>query len=414
MVLVSCVLDLQIAIKNAKDGDTITIANNTYSTNDLITVSCNNVSIVAETDGHVFFKGGSLSFVVTGNKNTIRGFQFIYGSSLPTRPVDLFQIRGSYNILEHMNFNGYYVQHYVNIYGKSQYNLIRSCNIQGKPVDQAINGSQIEIQADKNVIGYHKISHCSFQKMIGNGGDFGNEPIRLGEGSQSTFDLVATVEYCVFDNTQMADSESISVKSQRNVIRYNTFRNNQNAMVSFRNGNQNIVYGNFFLGSSGIKIKQASNIYAYNNYFENSTIPVCFVDVSMYPNPDTYENNIVFQHNTFTHCGAITLGTSLSQVDNCFVNNIIYNTPIAAPNNLVAFTGNYDNKKQKEENPFPLEMTNYSTICKNLSVLGCSMPNIPNLVISNIETDSYILLDITGNKRPSKKSIGCSDFFSVL
>jgi hypothetical protein len=67
-----------------------------------------------------------------------------------------------------------------------------------------------------------------------------------------------------------------------NVIRYNTFSNNLGSFVSFRNGNNNVAYGNFFINSSGIRFKQASNISVYNNYFFQNDQPLKFVDVSNY------------------------------------------------------------------------------------------------------------------------------------
>ena len=83
-------------------------------------------------------------------------------------------------------------------------------------------GNLIEIQADPRIPGYHIIRRCSFHNMPGKGGDNGNEPIRLGEGSMSTDVSRAVVEFNVFDGTGLADSETISVKSQENVIRYNS------------------------------------------------------------------------------------------------------------------------------------------------------------------------------------------------
>ena len=59
------------------------------------------------------------------------------------------------------------------------------------------------------------------------------------------------------------------MKCRENVIRYCTFTNNQDAMLVFRNGNDNVAYGNFFIGAGGIRVKEANNIYCYNNYFEN-------------------------------------------------------------------------------------------------------------------------------------------------
>lgn len=420
VILVFSINDLQSAIKNANANDTIVLANNTYCTDSTITIAKNGISVIAQTPGQVIFQGGSIAFVITGNNNTLSGFQFIYGATTPTtRPTDLIQIRGNNNIIQNMNFNGFYVEHSINIYNQTQNNQVLNCNFQGKPVDKTINGSQIQIQADPNIIGNHRIAYCTFQKMIGKGGDFGNEPIRLGEGCMSTYDLGTVVEYCVFDNTQLADSESISVKSRKNVIRYNTFRNNQNAMVSFRNGDFNVAYGNFFIGSGGIKIKQASNIYVYNNYFENCTCPVSFIDVSMYPNPSTYQNNVVFQYNNFIGCGAIALGTSTTQVGNAFYSNILYNTSISAiTNNLVTVQGNlywkstgysFDTTTNQNIDPLlTLNSNGYFSASLNVPVVKEYYP-LNHFSIPNIDIDPNMQKDITTGMRPSSKAIGCTD-----
>ena len=41
----------------------------------------------------------------------------------------------------------------------------------------------------------------------------------------------------------------------------NTMKNNPDAMFVFRNGDSNICYGNFFLSSGGIRVKEANSIY---------------------------------------------------------------------------------------------------------------------------------------------------------
>jgi len=79
--------------------------------------------------------------------------------------------------------------------------------------------------------------------MPGNGGDFGNEPIQISNGATSIYVSRTTIEYCYWNNTGLAHSESISVKCMENTIRYNTFTNQQDAMVVFRNGDDNKAYG---------------------------------------------------------------------------------------------------------------------------------------------------------------------------
>ena len=213
------------------------------------------------------FTGGNVNIKIKGDGNTFSGFQFINGLSYEKgNVIDVF---GDHNTLIDLNFDGYSAKKYISIRAGSQYNAIERCNFQNKP-KHSHQGNLVEVQADKVEPGYHVIRECSFQKMTGKGGDNGNEPIRIGEGEQAGYISRTVVEFNVFNNTGLADSETISVKAEENIIRYNTFANQQNAVLSFRNGNYNVAYGNFFLSSGGIRIREASHIGVYNNYFENS------------------------------------------------------------------------------------------------------------------------------------------------
>ena len=136
------------------------------------------------------------------------------------------------------------------------------CNLEKKPAAAEI-GCTIQISTS-SVIGYHKIRYCSFQNYYGVGGDNGNEPIRIGLGSEYLNKSRTIVEYCYFNNTGLGDSESVSVKCQENVIRFCTFTNQQDAMLVFRNGDNNVAYSNFFINAGGIRVKEANNIYCYN------------------------------------------------------------------------------------------------------------------------------------------------------
>ena len=79
-------------------------------------------------------------------------------------------------------------------------------------------------------------------------------------------------KFCYFNNTGDGDSESVSIKSRDNTVRFCTFTNQQNAMLCFRNGDNNVAYSNFFINAGGIRVKEANNIFCYNNYFQNSGV----------------------------------------------------------------------------------------------------------------------------------------------
>ncbi len=79
------------------------------------------------------------------------------------------------------------------------------------------------------------------------------------------------IEFNYWSNTYFGDSESVSVKSQSNIIRYNTVNNNPGASFVFRNGDYNVAYSNFLLNDGGgFRVKQANNIWIYNNYISGT------------------------------------------------------------------------------------------------------------------------------------------------
>jgi hypothetical protein len=311
---VSSVVAMQAAIDGASAGDVIILDNGIYLNNTLA-IGTSNITVKAATPGGVSFNGTN-AITISGSGVTFSGFQFTSGS------IDgvVIVVSGNYVVVTQLNFKGYSAQKYINLQG--QHDEVSFCNFENKPVT-APQGNLIHIAPNGTVPNYAKIRYCSFQNMPGAGGDNGNECIRIANGAQSTYSCRTVVEYCYFENTGMGDSEAISVKSRENVLRYNTFRNNQNAMMVFRNGNDNVGYGNFFINAGGIRVKEASNICCYNNYFENSGIggnsdAVTYVYYTA--NTTNVLQNINFLYNTFVECGDIDLDKGAT--NNTWSNNI--------------------------------------------------------------------------------------------
>jgi len=73
------------------------------------------------------------------------------------------------------------------------------------------------------------------------------------------------VEHNLFIQTR-GENENICNKSCNNIYRYNTFGEGVSEL-SLRHGNHCEVYGNFFVGSEGIRF-YGDNHKIYNNYFE--------------------------------------------------------------------------------------------------------------------------------------------------
>jgi hypothetical protein len=411
---VSSIFGLQTAINNSSAGDIIVLANGTYL-NNTISIGASYITIKAASPGGVFLNGTNV-IDISGNHNTFSGFQFISGSI----PGIVINVSGNYNILTQLNFKGYSAQKYISLQG--QHDEISYCNFENKPVSAPI-GNLIHISPDATLPGYHRIRYCSFQNMPGAGGDNGNECIRISNGATSTYISRTIVEYCYFNNTGLGDSEAISVKCQENILRYNTNTNNQQANFCFRNGDNNIAYGNFFINGGGIRVKEANNIYCYNNYFENCgdgsiSAPVKYVYIS----PNLVNINII--HNTFINGTSIELASGANS--NTWANNIFKKSSgdiFTGSTSGITFAGNIYSGSPGITIPsgmtnadplFVLNSDGYfglSSSSPAINAANSGYPAIPD--IANIDDDPSILLDISGQARPSSltlKDVGCDEY----
>jgi len=474
MTIVTVDASLNNLQKYTVTGNTVIIPNGVYIWTGRLSMIGNNITVQAATPGGVVFTGGNISVDISGNNNILTGIQFVNTSAnmgISKAKVsnvgknDLISVLGNNNTVSYVNINSVYALHFINVLGSSQYTSINNVNIQNKMIDVSgiLINSMIQLQGSPIVTNNHYIHHCTFQGMTnGSGGDNGCEPIRVGDSNYSTCNLNTIIEHCVFDNTYLADSETISVKSMNNVIRYNTFSNNIGGFISFRNGNNNVAYSNFFINSSGIRLRQASNISIYNNYFFQNDQPLIFVDVSAFANYQTlYHNNINIQNNTFYNCLSILLDIyDLS--NNVLANNIIYGDGTGAPLHGPAFMRrlypNFVNQTDASgnilvlvnggSNPLIVGDINGFTLVNNMYVgtLGQSttgfinvdpnlqinnagyysivqgspaignsvVPNAPLLSIPGVNTDQSLNYDITGQIRNSSAiDVGCSQITTM-
>ena len=427
---VNSVVALQTKINSASTvaGDSIILADGTYLNNTL-TIGKSNITVMSATPGGVFLNGTN-DITISGNYVIFSGFQFTSGDIGSNY---LLKVSGSNNKITQLNFSNYYAKKYIEIQAGSQYNEISYCNLEKKPAAAEI-GCTIQISTS-SVIGYHKIRYCSFQNYYGVGGDNGNEPIRIGLGAEYLNKSRTIVEYCYFNNTGLGDSESVSVKCQENVIRFCTFTNQQNAMLCFRNGDNNVAYSNFFINAGGIRVKEANNIYCYNNYFENSGVgstadAVTYLYVAPLVPPTTASprtinlENINFIHNTFYNCGDIDLGGT-GAMRNTWANNIFKKSSGSIFKNANLGTSWAGNLYQgnlgisiasgmTSTNPFlALNSEGYYGLSSSSPVNNSNAGYPTILNITNIDDDPTLLFDISGQPRPStvtSKDVGCDEY----
>jgi len=428
IINVNSIAELKVAITNSAANDIINLADGTYF-NTTLTINKNRITVKALNPGKVFLNGTN-DITISGNYVTFSGFQFTSGDIGSNY---LLKVGGKYNKITHLNFSNYYAKKYIEIQAGSQYNEISYCNLEKKPAD-AVIGCTIQISTSSTVPGYHKISYCSFQNYYGVGGDNGNEPIRIGLGAESQNISRTIVEHCYFNNTGLGDSESISIKCQENVVRYCTFTNQQNAMLCFRNGDNNVAYSNFFINAGGIRIKEANNIYCYNNYFENSgtTTGSNNADAVTYvyytANTTNVLDNINFIHNTFYNCSNIDLG-GIGPTNNTWANNIFKKSSGSIFTNANSGTSWVGNIRQGTLGfSIPTGMTNtdplliinsegyYGLSSTSPAIDASSAINPVILDIADIDDDPNLLFDISGQARPATatlRDVGCDEYNST-
>ena len=430
---VTSVSALQTAINSANTGDIINLANGHY-TNNTFGISKSGITVQAATPGGVYLDGNN-NIVISGNSNTFSGFQFTTNNmsgGLPVEsPTNAVTVNGNSNTITQLNFNGYFCSHMLMITGLN--NVISYCNFQNKWTDTSLtkggDGDMVQIIPNATNPGNNVIRYCSFQHMPGGGGDWGNECIRIGDGAYSLMISRTVVEYCYFEDTGLGDSESISVKSRENILRYNTQNNNPNAMFSFRNGDNNVAYGNFFIASGGIRCKQSNNIYCYNNYFQaagtnqNSSLPGSgTAPVYLEYFGAGYGDNFNFINNTFYGCTANIIQTPLT---NCnWANNIFYKSSPAIFSGTTSgqsFNGNIYNSStlgltiasgmNNTDPKLALNSDGYYSIGSSSPAINASSAIYPKIYfIPGIDT---LLLDIQGQARPvlrAQRDVGCEEY----
>ena len=206
-------------------------------------------------------------------------------------------------------------------------------------------------------------------------------------------------------------------------------------MLVFRNGDNNVAYSNFFINAGGIRVKEANNIYCYNNYFENSGVgssadAVTFVYVAplVPPTPASPRtlnlNNINFIHNTFYDCGDIDLGGT-GATSNTWANNIFIKSSGSIFNNAnsgTSWAGNIRQGTLGISIPTGMSNTNPNLALNSEGYYGLSSTSPVNnanvsypaiLNIANIDDDPTLLFDISGQARPSTvtlKDVGCDEY----
>ncbi|MEM1116627.1 MAG: polysaccharide lyase 6 family protein [Bacteroidota bacterium] len=275
--LVSTPADLRAAIAGAQPGDTIALANGTWTDVDIVFradgTEADSIRLEAETPGGVVLDGAS-SLRIAGDYLVVDGLRFEGGTFSQGH---LIQFRDGSRAAHHSRLTNTTVvdvgavnpnvnTKWVSLYGT--HNRVDHNYLAGK----ANLGTTLVVWLERGSSHqptYHRIdrNHFGPRPPLGQNG---GETIRLGTSDVSMQDAFVTVEENLFERCD-GEIEIISVKSGSNTLRRNTFLRSRGTLT-LRHGNGSRVEGNVFLGqrvgdTGGVRIIGEDHV-VVNNYFE--------------------------------------------------------------------------------------------------------------------------------------------------
>ncbi|MGC0387542.1 chondroitinase-B domain-containing protein [Streptomyces sp. SAI-129] len=259
--------ELEAAFEDARAGDRIVLADGTYAAGRMTgkngTVA-EPITVVAESRGQAVIDDGQLE-VADSSYVTFEGLKFTNGDTLKITGSNHVRLtRNHVRLTEESSLKWVLIQGAGSHHNRIDHNLFEDKHQRGNFI--TVDGSETEQSQ------HDRIDHNHFRD-IGPRAENEMEAVRVGESALSRSSGFTVVESNLFENCD-GDPEIVSVKSNDNVVRYNTIRASQ-GVVAQRHGNRGEFYGNFFLGegkegTGGIRI-YGQDHKVYNNYFEGLT-----------------------------------------------------------------------------------------------------------------------------------------------
>ncbi|WIY02618.1 polysaccharide lyase 6 family protein [Amycolatopsis mongoliensis] len=251
---------LQSAMDKANPGDTIVLADGSYSAGSTLSIkrsgtSTAPVTVAAEHTGQATITGSKTFAFASGVSNVVlRGFKFRGGASLSV-PAG-----ASNNRLTRNDFQLTTDGNWVTVSGDD---TVVDRNVFQNRTSQ---GVFLQILGPSGGMAKHVHVHHNYFYNHQFSGSNGGESIRLGLSDRQSYTADALIENNLFEKAD-GDSEAISVKSSDNVVRYNTIRDSKGYIV-LRHGNRSTVEGNVLFGS-GIRF-HGNDHKIVGNYVANS------------------------------------------------------------------------------------------------------------------------------------------------
>lgn len=258
---------LAAALGDARAGDRIVLADGDYTIGKMsgkTGTAAAPITVVAANRGRAVVTGGQLE-VLSSAHVTFEGLKWTNSDTLKiTGSNNVRLTRNHFRLTETSSLKWVLVQGAGSHHNRIDHNLFEDKHQLGNFV--TIDGSATQQSQ------HDRIDHNHFRD-IGPRAENEMEAVRVGWSEISRSSGHTVIEDNLFENCD-GDPEIISVKSDDNTVRHNTFRTSQGTL-SHRHGDRGAFYGNFFLGggkagTGGIRI-YGQDHRIYNNYFEGLT-----------------------------------------------------------------------------------------------------------------------------------------------
>lgn len=254
-ILITNKSELQAAEKNALPGDTILLKNGEWK-DAQVKLNCQGtaaqpVHFMAEKAGKVVFTGQS-RLEIGGRYIQVEGFLFTNGFAGKDAVITFRS--GKDQLADHCRVTNCAIDgfnnpgrldenYWIAFYGKN--NRLDHCSFRDK-LNLGVLLAVI-LDDDRSRENFHSIDHNYFGRRIplaSNGG----EMIRVGVSQHCEFNSNTIIADNFFEQCD-GETEIVSIKSCRNEVKDNVFKECQGSVV-LRHGNYNLVKGNYFLGNN--------------------------------------------------------------------------------------------------------------------------------------------------------------------
>ena len=269
IVNVATQTELQNALNNAVAGDQIILADGNYSAFKVrrkYGTATAPIVVRAQNPRGAVFSAGQLELQNTVYM-TFEGFRWTLGTSIKLRGTEFNRLtRNSFEF----NETGLTDLDWVSVGAAgSHHNRIDHNDFKNK----VTLGNYITIGGENAQVSQYDLIDHNYFYNLGPRAENEKETIRVGDSSVSQSNGFTTIEHNLFEQCD-GDPEIVSIKTNDNIVRYNTFRRSKGGLTA-RQGNRSRLYGNFFLGegvdgTGGIRA-YGNDHQIFNNYFEGLT-----------------------------------------------------------------------------------------------------------------------------------------------